>query len=112
MTISGPEEYFSDSWNQIDTVQIILNAALMICFYIDCIFQRDVISIELLRTFGSFSVFLMWIKVFYWMRLFNAYAYYVKLIQQTLSDSLLFMVMVAIIMFAFANFFLVINKNQ
>jgi hypothetical protein len=53
----------------------------------------------------------MWIKVFYWMRLFSELAYYVKLIQQTLYDSVPFMVMVAIIILAFGNYFFVVNNN-
>jgi hypothetical protein len=53
----------------------------------------------------------MWLKVFYWMRLFSSLAYYVKLIQATLYDSLPFMVMVALIIFAFGNYFYVINNN-
>lgn len=53
----------------------------------------------------------MWIKVFYWMRLFASLAYYVKLIQQTIYDSVPFMIMVAIIIFAFGNYFYVINRN-
>lgn len=53
----------------------------------------------------------MWIKVFYWMRLFSALAYYVKLIQQTIVDSGSFMLMVTLIILAFANYFYVIDKN-
>ena len=112
LTISGPGEYFSDIWNQIDTAQMILNLAQFIGFGACCICEKEVFSVELLRTFASLSTFFMWIKVFYWMRLFSSFAYYVKLIMQTIADSGLFMVMVGIIMFAFANFFLVINKNQ
>lgn len=51
----------------------------------------------------------MWIKVFYWMRLFSSLAYYVKLIQQTVVDSAHFMLMVLIIILAFANFFFVVQ---
>ena len=53
----------------------------------------------------------MWIKVFYWMRLFSSLAYYVKLIQQTISDSMNFMLMVFLIILSFANFFYVIDRN-
>ena len=60
---------------------------------------------------GSFASFFMWIKVFYWMRLFKSMAYFVKLIQQTISDSLNFMFMVGLITVSFANFFFVASKN-
>lgn len=45
------------------------------------------------------------------MRLFSSLAYYVKLIQQTIVDSGSFMLMVTLIILAFANYFYVIDKN-
>lgn len=109
---SGIVDYASDMWNQMDMMQISFNSSLLVCFIINCYQEKAVYSIEFLRTLASFSNFLMWLKVFYWMRLFDAYAYYVKLIQQTIADSLPFMVMVGIIVCSFSNFFLIINKNQ
>ena len=46
------------------------------------------------------------------MRLFSALAYYVKLIQQTFADSFNFMLMVFIIINAFANYYYVTSKNM
>ena len=46
------------------------------------------------------------------MRLFPAYAYYVKLIQQTIIDAKEFSVMVFIIIISFAAFFFIINRTQ
>lgn len=69
-------------------------------------------TLEFIYTVGGFATFFMWIKVFYWMRLFSALAYYVKLIQQTFADSFNFMLMVFIIINAFANYYYVISKNQ
>ena len=65
----------------------------------------------MIRSLGAFACFFMWIKVFYWMRLFESLAYYVKLILQTMTDSMPFMLMVGIIVMSFANFFYVINRN-
>ena len=73
--------------------------------------EEEVFAITTIYSFGSFAVFFMWLKVFYWMRLFSSLAYYVKLIQATLSDSMPFMVMVALIVFAFGNYFVVIDHN-
>jgi hypothetical protein len=69
-------------------------------------------NVQLIRTFGAFACFFMWIKVFYWMRLFSALAYYVKLIQQTISDSMNFMLMVFLIICSFANFYYVVDRNM
>lgn len=53
----------------------------------------------------------MWIKIFYWMRLFSIYAYFVKLIQQTIQDVARFMLMVMIILISFGAFFYTANRN-
>lgn len=53
----------------------------------------------------------MWFKMFYWMRLFKATAKYVTLITETLVDLTYFMIMVGIIIQAFATFFYIINLN-
>jgi len=53
----------------------------------------------------------MWIKLFYWGRLFEPTAYLVTLISETLYDIKLFVLVVGILLAAFANFFLIINLN-
>lgn len=104
-------EYFSDPWNCIDAMSLSTNTVFLTMCTLNFSFENEYFDVELVRTTGAFSCFLMWIKVFYWMRLFSSLAYYVKLIQQTLSDAMPFMLMVVIIVFAFANFFYVINNN-
>jgi len=54
----------------------------------------------------------MWIKVFYWMRLYNHTAMYVKLILDTFSESKYFLFLVFMIMIAFASFYYVINQSH
>jgi len=68
-------------------------------------------TIESIRTLGSISSFFMWIKVFYWMRLFKNSAIFVTLIVSTLSDLRTFLMVVLIILLAFANFFYILNLN-
>jgi hypothetical protein len=46
------------------------------------------------------------------MRLFPELAYYVKLISQTILDSMSFSLLVLIILISFANFFYIINRNN
>ena len=64
-----------------------------------------------IQTTSAFGIFLMWLKVFYWCRLFSSLSYYVKLIQQVIIDSAPFMVMVGIIHFAFGSFLWVFNTE-
>jgi hypothetical protein len=103
--------YFSDPWNCIDAMSLSTNTVFLTMCTFNFSFENEYFDVEMVRTTGAFSCFLMWIKVFYWMRLFSSLAYYVKLIQQTLSDAMPFMLMVVIIVFAFANFFYVVNNN-
>ena len=103
--------YFFDIWNIVDlstlgfylTYMVMLNA---------CIIMDDTIfTIHNVRTVGSITCFLLWIKMFYWMRLFSTTAYFVKLIIATVSDIRMFFYMIMIIICAFANFFYIINYN-
>jgi len=54
----------------------------------------------------------MWIKVFYWMRLFDFTAHYVKLILRIIGDVKVFITMLLIILLAYSNFFYIINFNS
>jgi len=103
--------YFADYWNCIDSCSLVLNTIYLSMFTTCCIVETEFFSIEAMTTVGSFCCFFMWIKVFYWMRLFSALAYYVKLIQLTFVDSMPFILMVFIILAAFANFIYVENTN-
>lgn len=109
---TDPLDYLSDIWNWIDIISISFNATFLV-MCTTCIFTQnnDIFTMEDVRSVGAFACFFMWIKVFYWMRLFASLAYYVKLIMQTISDSMPFMTMVAIIIFAFGNYFYVIQNN-
>lgn len=71
-----------------------------------------VVDNTIMRTIGAYACFFMWLKMFYWMSLFESTAYYVKLIKQTIADCMTFMLMILIILLAFANFFLIINLNM
>lgn len=78
--------YLSDYWNCIDAVSMILNFIFLWMSTINCVLEREYFAISSLHNIGGFVAFFMWIKVFYWMRLFANLAYYVKLIQQTITD--------------------------
>lgn len=69
----------------------------------------DYFSLTSLRAYVGIASFVMWIKVFYWMRLYKNTAYYVKLIGKTLSDIGIFAMLCLVIIFAFANLFYMLN---
>ena len=56
-------------------------------------------------------MWIMWVKLFYWMRLFKNTAHFITLISRTIYDVRIFMLMLLIILCSFANFFFLINEN-
>jgi len=84
--VAGPLEYLGDIWNCIDATSIGLNTMFLALFTTNQVYKDVVYSAQTINTIGAFCQFFMWVKVFYWMRLFPSLAYYVKLIQKTISD--------------------------
>ena len=105
-------EYFESYWNMIDIGSLLINFLYIGTFAVNFVRAQEFFPIEVIRIFGGFAAFTMWIKIFYWMRLFPELAYYVKLISQTILDSMSFSLLVLIILISFANFFYIINRNN
>jgi len=83
----------------------------LILLNIDVISTKMIISARVIRTIGAVGCWILWIKVFYWMRLFKATAHFITLIFTTIYDVRIFSLMLGIIIIAFANFFFVVNLN-
>lgn len=104
--------YFYDTWNFIDMSSWALNFSFMSMFFLCVVLREEYFQREVILTIGSWGMFLMWIKVFYWFRLFSSYAYYVRLIMQTIFDSRKFMILVVIILISFGNFIYVADATN
>lgn len=105
--------YFLEVWNIIDITSILLNLWVFIMIFWDlhCSASDEPFTIERIRSRAAASIFFMWIKVFYWMRLFRSSGYYITLILQTISDIQIFVGLVALILVAFANVFFLLQLN-
>lgn len=79
-------DYFKDIWNFLDVSIIVVTQIYMVQFMGDFLLQRDWFRVAFVRTCGGMTLFLLWIKCFYWMRLFSQTAYFIKLIQRTIAD--------------------------
>ena len=55
---------------------------------------------------------LMWVKTFYWMRLFSNTSFYIRLIMETLKDIKYFLILFVFIMMCFGNALLVMNQGR
>lgn len=62
-----------------------------------------------LRTFTAIAALLMWIKLFYFLRLFNSTSALIRLIVQTIKDMVAFFAVLLIALFGFANAFYILN---
>jgi hypothetical protein len=69
------------------------------------------VEIQIIRTVGALAGWVMWVKVFYWMRMFKDTSYFIILIMRTITDSLSFMIMLFIILFAYANMNFILQLN-
>jgi len=105
-------DYFGDPWNWLDFSSLTLNLTFLTIATMSQVLESWFVDKYTMRTIGAYACFLMWLKMFYWMSLFESTAYYVKLIKQTIADCMTFMLMILIILLAFANFFLIINLNM
>ena len=85
-------------WNKVDFTDIMLTLFLAVV-----IMPGDtLIPIELARVIAAFSSCVKIVKLFDWLRLFEATSFYIHLIQETLDDIQAFMILyvMALLMFA------------
>lgn len=106
------EGYWGDFWNYVDMLSILINTVVVGVIMTDVLHEQNTaMPLGAQRTLKAFGCFLGWIKMFYWMRLFDATAFYLNLIITTIADCGKFLIMVFLTIMAFANFFLVINYD-
>jgi len=102
-------EYLKDPYNFIDVFSALANMLLMIHhdFYryqwFDYKTQQNLIVL---------AIAAVWFQAFYWMRLFDATAFFINLLAETFADIKAFVLMSLILLTAFANAFYVINLTD
>ena len=107
-------EYLDENWNKFDLISIGMN---LWYFYLnfDTHSRRDEGITEHrrqdIRTIGAIGMFMMWIKMFYWGKLFEGPAYFITQIIEVMNSIGGFGKMYLIVVFAFANMFAIIQLN-
>lgn len=104
--------YFLEYTNMFDIFQYTLNAFIIFMFFYDYFAGNLILNNHNYKGAYAFACFLMWIKVYYMMRVFQDTAHFITLIQRIMSDIKTFTIMLFIVLFAFANFFYVIDKGD
>lgn len=67
---------------------------------------------EYIKNWTALAVVLMWIKSFYWIRLFTKYSQYVRLIKATLYDIRRFFTIFVLLLMAFGNALMILNEGR
>ena len=102
------KKYFFDVFNYVDLSSFACNLVL-VYYTFDHNYQETSGNV---REVASLCTVLMWIKVFYWMRLFTSTSFYVKLIRETLYDIRYFIILFIIILMTFANALFISNQGR
>ena len=54
----------------------------------------------------------MWLKAFYWLRLFSQTSFYIRLIIETISDIKYFLILFIFILMTFGNALLILDESS
>jgi len=102
---AGLGVYVSNFWNIVDIASILVNIIVLV----GQIAQMD---IQTLNNLAALGVFLIWLKLFYWMRLFDPTAAFLRMITEILIDSVEFIIMLIICVLMFSSSLAVLNNNR
>lgn len=91
-------------WNFIDITSSLLSLAFI------CMTLGGLDETEGLFIVGGLSVFCLWLKLFYFMRMFKATAAFVRIIVEMFIDIRIFLFIFFVGVFAFSNAFFIFDK--
>lgn len=97
--------YFESLWNNVDILSFALNLTFVTC---------DICNLDttITRPIGSVAVWLMWVKLFYFLRLFRITAPIVRMLMQILKDMGIFSFVFLLALLGFGNSFYLLAKNN
>ena len=104
-------DYFKDPWNYLDFGITWMTQIYQIEILTDVFKGFTYFSVATIRTNGGIVLFLLWIKMFYWLRLFGPTAAFIKLIINTIFDLRQFFILIVVIMASFVSLFYVFQLN-
>lgn len=104
--MNDPKSYFTNFWNLLDLVSLLMCAAFIFFKFFSGLGTSS------LNILGSIAVVLLWIKLFYWLRIFKEYSAFIRIISEIVKDIRVFSVMLALCLAAFANSIILLNNNR
>ena len=61
---------------------------------------------------GSIAVLILWFQLFYWMKLFERFSAFVRIISEIVIDIKVFFLMMLLVLCAFSNVMLILQLNR
>lgn len=105
MGAGGVGVYFSDFWNWIDICSFSLNSAVLTMHFLET-------DAHIMRVCSSTAVAIMWIKLFYWCRLYTATAAFIRMIREIIIDCRAFGIMLFLCVCLFGNTLLILDQSR
>jgi hypothetical protein len=102
--INNPGDYFQDFWNMADMINYTMCTSVIILDSIGA-------HITLIRPIASICVIILWIKLFYFLRVFESTSRLIRMIIEIVNDMKNFMVVLIIGILGFANGFYILSQN-
>ena len=93
-----------DYWNWIDICSWALNITFIVC-------DLTEVNPFKFRSLGAAAIFLIWIKLFYFLRLFSPTSNMIRMIIECCRDMASFAFVLLIAMVAFGNVFYILDMN-
>jgi len=106
-----PERYSADAWNVIDIFSAIMNIFLITT---DLLFleRTDIVTIYRLRQLSAVACLLMYGKLFYYLRIFDATAPFVRMLIEVVKSIKIFILVFCFFIIAMANSFFILTKDM
>ena len=101
------KEYFKTTWNKLDLIQLVMTAYITI----SNLPEEGSPHKSLDRILAVFALFLLWVKLFEWLRLFESTAFYVSLLDETLNDIVVFVILFVIGLAMFGSSMFMLQNN-
>ena len=104
-------QYLKDVWNYPDLIAFPLNIGIIILHILDmCGLKSLDRKSETLANLAVLAVTLVWLKLFYWMKLFESTSKFVTLIMETMYDIRIFICIVFGFLMMFGNAIYIYNS--
>ena len=107
---ADPVGYFAGFWNMLDFLSLTSCGYYMYCSLAGEL--DDTTGFFNLNILGSIAVVMLWMKLFYWLRLFKPFSMFIRILSEIVKDIRVFSAMLFLCIAAFANVLMVLQDNR